>query len=58
MRPEGLGDPGLAGDPADNPSGAMAVQPPPIGRQEDGSFASLADRQVDGPGGAWRERDR
>jgi hypothetical protein len=57
MRPDGLGDPGPASDPADDPSGAMAVQPPPIGRKEDGSFASLADRQVYCPGGAWRERD-
>jgi hypothetical protein len=45
------------GEPADDPSGAMAVQPPPIGRQEDGPFHALADRQVDCPGGAWRERD-
>jgi hypothetical protein len=57
MRPDGLGDPGPAGDLADDPSGAMAVQPPPIGRQEDGSFASLADCQVDCPRGAWYERD-
>jgi hypothetical protein len=55
--PDFLGDPGPAGDPADDPSGAVPVQPPPIGRQEDGTFTSLADRQVDCPGGARRERD-
>jgi hypothetical protein len=36
----------------------MAVQPPPIGRQEDRPFHALADRQVDRLGGARRERDR
>jgi hypothetical protein len=51
MRPDFLGDPGLPGDPADYPPGAMPVQPPPIGRQEDRSFHALADRQVDRPGG-------
>ena len=53
VRPDFLGDPGLPGDP---PS-AMPVQPPPVGRQENGPFHALADRQVDCPGGAWRERD-
>jgi len=46
VRPDFLGDPGLPGDPADDPSGAMPVQPPPIGRQEDGPFHALAGRQV------------
>jgi len=32
VRPNGLGDPGPPGDPADDPPGAMPVQPPPIGR--------------------------
>ena len=57
MRPDFLGDPGPAGDPADDPPGAMPVQPPPIGRQEDGPFHALADGQVDRPGGARLERD-
>jgi len=57
VRPDVLGNPGPAGDPADDPPSAMAVQPPPIGGQEDGSFAALADRQVDCPGSARRERD-
>ena len=58
MRPDFLGDPGLPGDPADDPPCTMPVQPPPrIGRQEDGSFHALADGQVDRPCGARRERD-
>jgi hypothetical protein len=58
VRPNGLGDPGAAGDPADDPPGAMAVQPSPIGSQEDESFGTLADGRVDSPGSARRERDR
>jgi hypothetical protein len=57
VRPAGLGDPGAAGDPADDPSGAVPVQPA-AGRGEDHwSLAALADREVDGPGGARGERD-
>jgi hypothetical protein len=52
-----LADPGLPGRPADDPPSAVPVEPPPIGRQEDGALATLADRQVDCPGGAGRERD-
>ena len=55
--PTCLGDPGAAGDPADDPPGAVPVQPPPVGGQEDRSFGALADGQVDRPGGARRERD-
>jgi hypothetical protein len=57
MRSDCLGDPGLPGEPADYPPSAMPVQPPAIGRQEDGSLHALADRQVDCPRGARRERD-
>ena len=57
VRPDGLGDPGAAGDLADDPRGAMPVQPPAIGSQEDRPFAAFADGQVDRPRGAWRERD-
>jgi hypothetical protein len=35
VRPDRLGDPGAAGDPADDPPGAVPVQPAPIGGQED-----------------------
>ena len=54
VRPDRLGDPGAA----DDPPGAVPVQPPAIGGQEDRSVAALADGQVDRPGGARRERDR
>jgi hypothetical protein len=39
VRPHGLGDPG----PADDPPGAVAVQPAAIGREEDWPLAALAD---------------
>jgi hypothetical protein len=45
-----LGDPGAAGDPADDPGGAVPVQPPPVGRDEQRAFGALADRQIDRPG--------
>jgi hypothetical protein len=50
--PDRLGDSGAAGSPADDPSGAVAVQAAVVRCQEDGSFAALADGQVDNPGGA------
>jgi hypothetical protein len=57
MRPDVLVDPGPAGDAADDPPGAVPVQPPPVRREEDRSLASLADSQIDRPRGAWRQRD-
>jgi len=57
VRPDGLGDPGAASDPVEDPPGAMPVQPPPLCGQEDGSFAALADGQVDCPRRARGERD-
>ena len=57
VRPDLLGDPGAAGDPADDPPGAVPVQPLPVGGQEDRPVAAFADGQVDRPGGARRERD-
>jgi hypothetical protein len=54
VRPNGRGDPGAAGDPADDPPGAVAVQSAPIGSQEDGSFGTLAEGHVDRPGSARR----
>ncbi len=57
MRPDGLGDPGAVGGPADDPRGAVPVQPPTVRSQEEGSVAALADGQVDRPGGARGERD-
>jgi hypothetical protein len=52
-----LGDLGATGDPADNPGGAVPVQPPPVPGEEQRSFGALADSQVDRPGGARGERD-
>ena len=47
-----LADPGAAGDPSDDPGGTVPVQPPPVCYDEQRSFRALADRQVDGAGGA------
>ena len=53
----GLGDPGAAGNLADDPPGAVPVQPPPVRGQEHRPTCALGDGQVDRPGGAGRERD-
>jgi hypothetical protein len=52
-----LGDPGAPGDAADDPGGAVPVQPPPVPGDEQRSFGALADSQVDRAGGARGERD-
>jgi hypothetical protein len=52
-----LADPGAAGDPPDDPGGAVPVQPPPIRGREQRPAASLAGRQVDRPRRSGRERD-
>jgi hypothetical protein len=57
VRPDGFRDPGAAGYPADDPPGAVPVQPPATGSEEDGSLAALADRQVNRPRCARRERN-
>ena len=57
VRSDPLGDPGAAGDPAHDPAGGVAVEPAAVGGEEDRSFAAFADGQVDGAGGAGRERD-
>ena len=54
---DGLGDPGAARGLADNPPGAVPVQPPPVGSQEHRPAGALADGQVDRPGGARGQRD-
>jgi hypothetical protein len=58
VRPDGLADPGPAGDAADDPPGAMPIQAAAVSGQEDRPVCALADSQVDRPGGARRERDR
>jgi hypothetical protein len=57
VRAYGLGDPGAAGGPADDPPGAVPVQPPAARGEEDRSFAPLADGQVDRSCGARGGRD-
>ena len=57
MRPGFLRQPGAASDPADDPPGAMPVQPPPVSGQEERAITSFCDGQVDRSGGAGRERD-
>jgi hypothetical protein len=57
VRPDVLGDPCAAGDAADDPAGAVPVQPPAVRGEEDRSFAALPDRQVDCPGGPGRQGD-
>ena len=57
VRADLLADPGAAGDPAHYPGGAMAVEAPAVGGEEQRPAGALADRQVDGAGGARCERD-
>lgn len=57
VRADVLGDPGAARHPADDPGSPVPVQPPSLVRDEQRSFGALADGQVDGAGGAGRERD-
>ena len=57
VRPDRLSDSRAAGDPADDPSCAVPVQPAAVRGDEDRSFAALTDSQVDGPRGAGGERD-
>jgi hypothetical protein len=57
VRADGLGDPGPQGNPADDPRGAVPVQPASARGEEHRAACSLADGQVDRPGGAGRERD-
>ena len=57
VRADVLGDPGAAGHAADDPGGAVPVQPAPVRSDEQRSFGTFTDSQVDGPGGARRERD-
>jgi antitoxin (DNA-binding transcriptional repressor) of toxin-antitoxin stability system len=48
VRPDGLGDPGAAGNPADDPPGAVPVQPAAVRSEEHRVLATLPDGQVDG----------
>ena len=57
MRRDGLADPGAQGGLADDPPGAVPVQPPAVPGQEHWPFDALADGQVECPGGPRRQRD-
>ena len=57
VRRDSLGDPGAAGDLADDPPGAVPVKPPCVPSEEHRPVRALADGQVDRPGGPRRERD-
>jgi len=57
VRADVLGDPGAPGHPADDPRGAVPVQPLAVRSEEQRSVDALDNRQVDRPGGARRERD-
>jgi hypothetical protein len=57
VRSDGLGDPSAARDFADDPPGAVPVQPSPVRSAEDRAVAAFAGGQVDRPGYARGERD-
>ena len=57
VRADGFADAGAAGDLADDPPGAVPVQPPPVMGEENGAVAAFSGGQVDRPGGAGRQRD-
>jgi hypothetical protein len=50
--PHGLGDPGAAGEQADDPGGTVPVQPSPVAGEEDRPLAPLPDRKIDRAGGS------
>jgi hypothetical protein len=54
---DGLADPGAAGGLADDPPGAVPVQPPPVRGQEHRPAGPFPDGQVDRAGGPRRQRD-
>jgi len=51
---DGLGDPSAPGYPLDHPPGAVPVRPMPVRGQEHRPVSTLADGQVDRPGGTPR----
>lgn len=55
---DSFGDPGPSGGSADDPPGGVTVQAEAVRAAEDGAVHPLADGEVDGPGGAWRQRKR
>jgi hypothetical protein len=57
VRPGWLGDPGAAGHPADNPGGAVAVEPLSVWGEEERPSHAPADHEIDRPRGAGCQRD-
>jgi hypothetical protein len=57
MGRDGLADPGAAGGLADDPPGAVPVQSPAVCCQENWPVRTVADGQVDRPGGPRRQWD-
>ena len=57
MRRDDFGDPGAPGGRADDPPGAVPVQPPAVSCQEHRPAGVFADGQVDRPGGPRCQRD-
>jgi hypothetical protein len=57
VRPDVLGDPGAARDPADDAPGAVPVESAAFGGEEDRSVAAFPDSEVDRAGGPRGERD-
>src|ERR1700674_5619158 len=57
MRTDQFGDPGASGQAAHDPPGGMPVKTPPGAIEKDRTLWALADGQIDGPGGARRQRD-
>jgi hypothetical protein len=57
VRTDVLGDPGAAGDPANDPPGAVPVQTPAVPGEEYGTVGVLPDGQINRPGSARCQRD-
>ena len=57
VRADPLGDSGPTGKPLDRPIGGVAVHPAALGPEEDRPHRSLADIEVDRPGGAGSQGD-
>jgi hypothetical protein len=58
VRPDALDDRGPASHAADDPPGAVPVEPAPVSGDEDRTFDALADGQVNRPRGPRCQRDR
>src|SRR5436190_518560 len=57
VRPGSLGDASTARDATHDPSGGVAIESLTVDSNEDGSFAALTDREVDGAGSSGRQWD-